>query len=641
MQMRMLRILISVSALTILLFGTALYLHAGTGAGTVKAKSAGYAQLTKLQKRFLSGIVSSELDQQASPNTASRPRNYFPTSDDGCPQNRGGNIKVNQNCLNLTDSDLQGRGQANNETAIAQDPLNPNNIVATSNDYVRGDSNCVADFSKNGGQSWTESEIPTGFTRGANFGGVARQYWQAAGDPSLAWDTRGNAYYACLVFQRGPGVTNNPDFSSAIYVYRSTGNFGASWNFPGRPVVESFNTTFFPFEDKPYMTIDDNAASPFRDRIYVTYNEDLADGSARIFESFSDDYGQTFSKRALVSSTSPLCPSVVPGDPKNSCDINMFSNPFVGPDGALYVAYDNFNNSESGPNDNHFQILLSKSTDGGVTFSHPVLVGNYNDLPDCAAFQGGQDAGVSCVPEKGKSMNSVFRAANYPSGVVSPLNPSKVYVTFASYINQDSNEANGCVPAGLTSSLTPLYAGVKTPGACNNKILVSVSTDSGATFTGTTTDPRKLPVVNQTPGQERTDQWWQWASITGSGKLAVSYYDRQYGQDEFNGNMDFSLSGSDDGVREFNTVRVTSASMPSPTQFPDTQGNSTFFGDYTGLSVIGNVAHPLWMDTRSPDLFLCPGTGLPGVPPALCTGTEPNGRTANDQDIFSQAVTVP
>jgi hypothetical protein len=372
----------------------------------------------------------------------------------------------------------------------------------------------------------------------------------------------------------------------------------------------------------------------------VTYNEDLADGSARIFETFSDNYGETFSKRVLVSSTSPLCPHSI--GPSGRCDSSAFSQPFVGSDGALYVVYNNSNNAEKGPNDNHAQVLLSKSTDGGKTFSAPVLVGKFFDLPDCATFQGGEDLGVSCVPEKGKQMNSVFRAANYPSGAVNPRDPSKVVVTVASYINKDSNESNGCVPAGVSSTtLLPLYKGVKTPGACNNKILVSVSKDGGATFTGTTTDPRNLPVVNQAPGQERTDQWWQWAAFTGSGKLAVSYYDRQYGPDEFNGKMDISLSGSDTSFTQFNTVRVTSNSMPLPTQFTDAQGNSVFFGDYTGLSAIGNVTHPLWMDTRNPDLFLCPGTGAPGVPPAICTGTEPNGLLANDQDIFTQAVTVP
>jgi hypothetical protein len=389
------------------------------------------------------------------------------------------------------------------------------------------------------------------------------------------------------------------------------------------------------------MTVDNNVSSPFRDRVYVTYTLFGAGGTVKIFEVFSSNFGETFSSPVLVSTPSPLCPHSVIGT--DNCDAETFSDPFTGSDGNLYVVYDNFNNSLSSATDNHNQVLLSKSTNGGVSFSPPVLVANYNDLPDCDMYQGaGQDAGRACVPEKGKGMNSVFRATNYPVGQVDPTNSSKVVVTFGSYINKDSNESNGCAPAGLQPVFgTNLYTGVKTPGACSNKILISVSTNGGATFTGTTTDPRLLPVVNQAPGQVHTDQWWQWSAFTPSGKLAVSYYDRQYGQDEFNGNMDISLSGSNNGVQQFNTARVTSTSMPVPTEFPDSLGNSLFFGDYSGLSVINQTAHPLWMDTRSPDLALCPGTGAPGVPPAVCKFFEPDGLQANDEDIFTQAITVP
>ena len=70
---------------------------------------------------------------------------------------------------------------------------------------------------------------------------------------------------------------------------------------------------------------------------------------------------------------------------------------------------------------------------------------------------------------------------------------------------------------------------MKTPGACNNDILVSVSNDGGQTFTGTTTDPRQLPSAHTESGQATTDQFWQWISFTKNGKLATSYYDRQYG----------------------------------------------------------------------------------------------------------------
>jgi hypothetical protein len=147
--------------------------------------------------------------------------------------------------------------------------------------------------------------------------------------------------------------------------------------------------------------------------------------------------------------------------------------------------------------------------------------------------------------------------------------------------------------------------------------------------------------VSSAPGQTKTDQWWQWSAFTDSGKLAVSYYDRQYNNDEFNGNMDISLSGSTSSIRTFSVVRVTSGSMPLPTEFPDSLGNSLFFGDYSGLAVAGNTAYPIWMDTRDKDLALCAGTGTTGVPPRVCRFTEPNGLLANDQDIFSAKVALP
>jgi hypothetical protein len=600
--------------------------------------------MNKIQKRLLSGFASFEAGIGVPAHQA---RAHVPRAQPGatvnlCPSNHGSNVLVNQNCLNVSDPDLQGRGQANNETAIAQNPRNPRQIVAGNNDYRRGDSTCGPNFSRNGGATWTDSTMPDGFTRGTAFGGVAREYWQASGDPSVAWDSRGNAYYACLQFSRGQPTTNNSDFSSAVYVYRSTGDGGASWNFPGRPVVETFtrSTTGVPLTDKPYIAVDSNPASPFRDRIYVTWTQFAADGTAYIYEVHSNDYGQTFSSPVVVSTDSTsLCANTLgQPTPQGNCNANQFSDPFIGPDGALYVAFDNTNVTNSG-GDNHFQVLLTRSTDGGQTFSAPAKVGNYYELPDCLTYQD-QDAFVGCVPEKGSAQNSVFRAANYPSGAVNPRHPSQVVVTYGSYINRDSNESNGCVPAGFNSTTNgSLYTGVKTTGACNNKIVLSASADGGATFAGSTTDPRNLPVVNTAPGQARTDQWFQWAAFTPRGSLAASYYDRQYGSAETNGDMDISASTSKNLAR-FKVRRVTSSSMPLPTQFTDAQGNGQFFGDYSGLAAQAGL-HPLWMDTRSPDAFVCSGTGVPGVPPALCPGVEPNGLTANDQNIFTRTLSAP
>ena len=111
-------------------------------------------------------------------------------------------------------------------------------------------------------------------TVGGTFG-TPREYWQAAGDPSVAWDSRGNAYFSCQVFNRGAGTSPNPDASSGFLIFRSTQNDGASWDFPGRAVIINDDTAGAGniLEDKQYMTVDNSTSSQFRDRVYVTWTE--------------------------------------------------------------------------------------------------------------------------------------------------------------------------------------------------------------------------------------------------------------------------------------------------------------------------------------------------------------------------------
>ena len=422
-----------------------------------RSKRLSYSHLTRIQKRIVSSTLASALGPRSSArqlkfvggdgdegggpdgapftppasfqsaNGTGTPSNYFPAQGGSCSQRFGSAVKVNQNCLNVSDPDLQGRGQANNETAISVNPFDSRDLVASDNNYVRGDGTCGAHFSLDGGRSWTDTTLPNGFTRGPT--GFARQYWQAGGDTSVAWDTRGNAYESCQLFNRGTVASPAPDQSSAFVVFRATQNNGASWNFPGRYTTVTFDPegTAGVLQDKALMAIDDNVHSAFRDRIYVTWTEFAADGTAYIYEVHSGDYGETFSKRVLVSAANPACTNTFgAATPNGPCNENQFSDPFVGPDGNLYVAYANFNNQPTSGNENHYQMLLAKSVDGGQTFSAPVVVSDYNDLPSCDTYQGdGADPGRACVPEKGSSTKSVFRATNYPSGAVDPQDPPR------------------------------------------------------------------------------------------------------------------------------------------------------------------------------------------------------------------------
>src|SRR5690242_10326932 len=171
---------------------------------TLRTPSAGAAVhglslhgLNHIQRAHLSGFASFEAGIGV-PAKAPAARTRARTSSSGvnlCPHNFGPNVLVNQNCLNVTDADLQGRGQAQNETAIAQNPFNPRQIVAGFNDYRRGDGTCGTAFSGNGGSRWTDSTMPNGFTRGNAFGHLARPDRPASRDPPVPRDSRGHAYH--------------------------------------------------------------------------------------------------------------------------------------------------------------------------------------------------------------------------------------------------------------------------------------------------------------------------------------------------------------------------------------------------------------------------------------------------------------
>jgi hypothetical protein len=565
----------------------------------------------------------------------------------GCQTRLGPNVKENQNCVNVSDPDLLGRGQAQNETTIAADPNSPGHLVAGANDYRRGDGGCGYYYSRDGGTNWGDDLIPSGFVRGDSVG-AARQYYTSFGDPTVAFDSSGNAFYVCQAFNRTAPTANEQNLSG-FYLFRSP-NGGASWTFPGRPIVESATRTGVDLEDKEMLAADANASSPFRDRLYVAWVEfrfiDPSDPNSlevgQLEVSYSSDHGETWSAPQDISgSDAALCPNSITGG--NLCDNNQFPQPFVGPDGSVYVVFQNFNNQPGrpvgddgggdgskrvqaiDPNDNANQMLIVRSTDGGQTWSSQVRVAIFYDLPDCVTYTG-LDAGRGCLPTTGAngtpgSSNAWFRAENYPSAVVDPTDPKHLMVTFGSYINGRSHEP-ACTPAGLNPDTGfNLYTGVGVSGGCNNDIVLAQSFDGGQTWGSS--DPRALPSVNGDSGTG-ADQFWQWAGVTPQGRLVVSYYDRRYGDDQASGFMDVSIAGGRYDNSSFVSRRVTTGPMPPPTQF-----SGLFMGDYSGLAMAGGVAHPSWTDTRNVALATCTND-----PTKVC----PNG---NDQDVFSAKVVAP
>ena len=585
-----------------------------TALGALGSQAAGHAGAkTSGRSDIASGAAGPDVGGQVSATAGS----IFPNASGSCETHSGTNVRVNTACTNYADTDLNGRSMAQNETAIAVSPTNPKNVIASANDYSRGDGNCGSYYSLNGGQTWNGTTAPMLFVRGSSLtpaSSNAREYWQAGGDTTVAFDSKGTAFLQCQVFNRGAGTTQDPDVSSGVLIFRSA-NGGASWDFPGRLAVSSFepNGTFpngVVLHDKPLFTIDNRVGSPFQDRLYVTWTLFATDGSAYIYEVHSADGGETWSSPVVVSATSAACTNTFGvATAHGTCNENQFSDPFVGSDGSLYVAYDNYNNQPLSGTGNQYQVLLAKSTNGGVSFSAPVKVSDFYDLPDCATYTG-QDAGRSCVVDKSSIQNSFFRATNYPSGAVDPTNARHVVIDFGSYINKNSNESGGCVPNGFSGFGNPLYIGTTT--VCNNQIVRATSTNGGATFPAGT-DPRTLSTV--ATQKHLADEYWQWTGFTSTGTVVAGFYDRQYGTDETSGASDYSAAWA------AHVLRVTTRSLPPPTEFL-----GTFNGDYNTLAVSGSTAHFTWTDTRNPGATSCPGN-----PDAICA-------FGNDEDDYTASV---
>src|SRR5919201_2001958 len=92
-------------AIGALLLGTSQFAAAtGASAAVAHAKPFGFSKLTPAQKRHVSGLMSIELGG-ANLRTAKTARaSFVPFARPGCGGNLGNNVKVNQNCLNLADS---------------------------------------------------------------------------------------------------------------------------------------------------------------------------------------------------------------------------------------------------------------------------------------------------------------------------------------------------------------------------------------------------------------------------------------------------------------------------------------------------------------------------------------------------------
>jgi hypothetical protein len=394
------------------------------------------------------------------------------------------------------------------ETSIAINPGNPQQIVGGSNEIFRLPMRGY--FSRDGGATWGGRDLPLPppiGTNGFDFGS----------DPGVAWDLHGNVYYSYIVvFFSGGGSINGTEMAVA----RSSDG-GQAWT-----------ATFFnlggpgQFNDKPMIAVDTNPSSPHANTVYVawdtTANGKGGPSSSGIQLSRSTDGGRTFSTPQAVSDT------------HGGQRFGIGADPFVGPDGRVYVAWHDITNA----------ILVRSSTDGGSTFGAITTV-----APTRIAF----DAAIPPQNLRG--------ALVYPAcGADRSAGPfrGRIYCTWM------DNNAHG-----------------------DTDIFLAASSSQGATWSA------PLTVNDDGGGSFQFNQWLAVDPVTGA--VDMSWNDSR--NDPTNASTDvYFTHSSNGGASVAPNVKVTTAPTNETAAGADL-GNQ--YGDYEGIDALGGSVHPIWTDRRA------------------------------------------
>src|SRR4051812_18299829 len=215
-------------------------------------------------------------------------------------QSVSGGITVNT-VVNVTNDTT-----SQNETPLAVNPLDPQNLITGNNDWNYNDG-CGVNASLDGGKTWTKT-FPRGFVPGitkftddpavAGTGG-----YDFGGDPAVAFSPDGRtAYFTCFGYQ------GTPPYGVALLLSRSTDG-GLTWTKGGSTapltLVSAFNgngqakgsTGQFPDHESIHVAKDGT--------IYVPWAQFTgSSGHSPIYVSTSRDGGASFAAPVKVTSGS-------------------------------------------------------------------------------------------------------------------------------------------------------------------------------------------------------------------------------------------------------------------------------------------------------------------------------------------------
>jgi hypothetical protein len=462
------------------------------------------------------------------------------------------NILVNDPALDTTAQDTQS------ETAIVLGA--GSKVIVAYNDTVdsyAGDSYRTTGYSRssNGGATFEEESLPL-------------NPHHDLGDPVLARSaSTGTIFLSTLGVDH---VYDNPNpppplvwaGREQVNVFRSTNN-GASFQVPanGTPGFVADVDSM----DKPWITVD-NFPGPGYGNVYLVTRHSVQQPAPvywnnDILLTRSTDDGLTWGPSGGTEIASSVTQPTIQG-----------ANVTVGPDHAVYVFW--WDETKGVFNSFNAQLLMRKSTDGGVTFGDPVTVTTLR-----TPYLNGD---LMLMDSSGHRFNTNA----FPQPVVNPVT-GDIYVAF-----DDWGDNVGKANWGPDS------------GKDNGNIYFTESTDGGRKWS-------KPVQVND--DLTTNDQWFPALAVTPDGShVGLFWYDRRL--DPGNNLIDrFGAIGTVSGhtVTFGSNFRITDESFPPVFTYWTGTGWATqdpvpppgYMGDYDQAVADNNYFYTTWGDNRLADAF--------------------------------------
>ncbi|HET7277203.1 MAG TPA: sialidase family protein [Dermatophilaceae bacterium] len=399
-----------------------------------------------------------------------------------------------------------------NELAIVANPKVPTALLAGSNDYF---------YRFNNSTGARQAIVPTGFfssfDAGASWvdGQIPMKSGNGAGDPSPAFDgklsgTTPQTGWAMMAQLENTGGQGGPWVSQGNVSVSWSRDGGITWEGPtvvmkgqGAGIGPATNALFF---DKEWLTVDNYPGSPHYGRAYLVaarYLNDIqgAYNESPVYFAYSDDGGLTWSTPKEISGSNPLCHFQNAG-PVGECDEDSFPITEVAPNGDIVVHFATGNVDAAWETAGEYEqtLMAVKSTDGGATFSNPVVIANLED--------GAADTPWSVIGRQTVTGHQI-RWQSPGTITADPTNPAHWVVVY----NDNFAGTHDAAPASCLNDL-PGTAPDYNPchAVTNTNIYMAESWTGGASW-----NPRIA--LDTSAG----DQWFPWADFRSDGSLAVAY----------------------------------------------------------------------------------------------------------------------